>query len=231
MVLPTKQVGARTPSKVRIHICTPHFVQEMRTLSVRAEIRRRWATKGNLQDLSTNAANLQEGRCALQLSMKLEMKDTPGQLVAALRPISDVGGNIVAVIHQHDRASHAETLGVQIVLEIDERRIPDLVSLLKENGVSIQRIGEERLLYTKTVILIGHLMHTDIADTVDRIDQTGFAEITELNIVMPAIKERSSARLMIRSVNRDDMERALSILRAVSLEKSLLLIEPLEETG
>ncbi len=34
--------------------------------------------------------------------MKLEMKDSPGQLVAALKPISDVGGNIIAVIHQRD---------------------------------------------------------------------------------------------------------------------------------
>jgi ACT domain-containing protein len=160
--------------------------------------------------------------------MKLEMKDTPGQLVAALRPISDVGGNIVAVIHQHDRASHADTLGVQIVLEIDELRIPELVSRLKETGVSIQRIGEERLVYKETVILIGHLMHTDIADTVDQIDRTGFAEITELNIVMPAVQERSSARLIVRAVSRDDMERALEILRAVSKEKELLLIEPLD---
>jgi ACT domain-containing protein len=160
--------------------------------------------------------------------MKLEMKDTPGQLVAALRPISDVGGNIVAVIHQHDRASHTDTLGVQIVLEIDELRIPELVSRLKETGVSIQRIGEERLVYKETVILIGHLMHTNIADTVDRIDRTGFAEVTELNIVMPAVKERSSARLIVRAVSRDDMERALEILRSVSNEKELLLIEPLD---
>ena len=34
--------------------------------------------------------------------MKLEMKDSPGQLVAALKPISEVGGNIIAVIHQRD---------------------------------------------------------------------------------------------------------------------------------
>ncbi len=116
--------------------------------------------------------------------MKLEMKDSPGQLVAALKPISDVGGNIRAVIHQREPGS-GDTLDVQIVLELPEGRLDRLVALLKEQGVHIQRIGEERLLYERTVILIGHLMHTDLSDTVDQIDSTGFAEVSELAMSMP----------------------------------------------
>ncbi|MDD1715519.1 MAG: amino acid-binding protein [Methanolinea sp.] len=161
--------------------------------------------------------------------MKLEMKDAPGQLVAALKPISEVGGNIIAVIHQRDEKSATGVLSVQIVLEISESRLPDLVRLIKAQGVNILRIGQERLLYTQTVMMIGHLMHTDLGDTVDRIDCTGFAEVTELNMVMPAINQVSSARIVIRAVNRKDMEQALDILRGVAKEKDLLLVEPLEE--
>jgi len=159
--------------------------------------------------------------------MKLEMKDSPGQLVAALKPISDVGGNIIAVIHQ--REPDTDTLNVQIVLELPKGRLEKLKILLQEQGVHIQRIGEERLLYTRTVIMIGHLMHTDLSDTVDQIDSTGFAEVSELSMKMPAIKERSSSRITIKSVSRDDMAAALAILRRVALQKSLLLVEPLED--
>lgn len=165
----------------------------------------------------------------VQVSMKLEMKDSPGQLVAALKPISDVGGNIIAVIHQREPDSDHDTLDVQIVLELPEGRLEKLVELLKEQGVHIQRIGEQRLLYKRTVILIGHLMHTDLSDTVDQIDSTGFAEVSELSMSMPAVKDRSSSRLTIKSVSKEDMEAALAILRRVSQQKSLLLIEPLEE--
>lgn len=161
--------------------------------------------------------------------MKLEMKDAPGQLVAALKPISEVGGNIIAVIHQRDEKSATGVLSVQIVLEIPESRLPDLVRIIKDQGVNILRIGQERLLYTQTVMMIGHLMHTDLGDTVDRIDCTGFAEVTELNMVMPAINQVSSARIVIRAVNRKDMDHALDILRAVAREKDLLIVEPLEE--
>jgi len=163
--------------------------------------------------------------------MKLEMKDSPGQLVAALKPISDVGGNIIAVIHQRDPDLDGDTLNVQIVLELPKGRLDNLVALLKEQGVHIQRIGEERLLYQRTVIMIGHLMHTDLSDTVGQIDSTGFAEVSELSMSMPAVNERSSSRITIKAVSRDDMEAALAILRRVSQQKSLLLIEPLEDTA
>ncbi len=160
--------------------------------------------------------------------MKLEMKDRPGQLVAALQPISAVGGNIIAVIHQREISAATETLDVQIVLKLPEGRLSRLLELLREQGVNVVRIDEERLLYECTLIMIGHLMHTDLSDTVDRIDTTGSAEVTELSLVMPAISSPSSARITIRSTTRTEMKKAIRILRGVAEQKSLLIIEPLE---
>jgi len=165
----------------------------------------------------------------LQVSMKLEMKDAPGQLVAALQPISEVGGNIIAVIHQRDEKAEDDKLGVQIVLEIQDDRLNELIARIKDKGVNVVRIGKRRLLYTQTVIMIGHIMHTDLGDTVDRIDCTGFAEVTDMNMVMPAIHEPSSALIVIRAVDRHEMEQTMEILRTVAKEKDLLIIEPLEE--
>jgi len=163
--------------------------------------------------------------------MKLEMKDSPGQLVAALKPISDVGGNIIAVIHQREPELDQDTLNVQIVLELPEGRLDKLIALLKEQGVHIQRIGKKRLLFKRTVILIGHLMHTDLSDTVDRIDSTGFAEVSDLSMSMPAVNERSSSRITIKAVSKKDMAAAMAILRTVARQKSLLLLEPLEDVA
>ena len=166
----------------------------------------------------------------MQVSMKLEMKDRPGQLVAALKPISVVGGNIVTVIHQRESTTPVETLGVQIVLELPEGRLEKLLELLKGQGVDVVRIGEERLLYECTLIVIGHLMHTDLSDTVIQIDMTGSAEVTELSMVMPAIDSTSSARITIRATTRTEMKRAIRILHDVAEQKELLVIEPLEDS-
>lgn len=164
----------------------------------------------------------------MQVSMKLEIRDTPGQLVAALMPISDVGGNIKTVIHEHDFASDKRSLGVEVVIEIPQERLNALLALFKERGITVIRFGEERMHYRQSVILIGHLIHTNLGDTVDRIDKTGFAEVTNMSLAMPAIPERSSAKCTIKALSREYMDKAIEILRDVSKQKDILMIEPLE---
>lgn len=160
--------------------------------------------------------------------MKLEIKDSPGQLVAALKPVSDVGGNIKSVIHERDPLSENGTLDVEVTLELPAGKLDELRGLLKKSGVSILRIGEERFLIRKSVILIGHLMHTDLSDTVDRIDATGFAEVGELSMIMPAVNEPTSAKMTIKSDSLKDINRAMDILKEVSKQKGILIVEPLE---
>ncbi|WP_245920412.1 amino acid-binding protein [Methanospirillum stamsii] len=164
----------------------------------------------------------------MQVSMKLEIRDTPGQLVAALMPISDVGGNIKTVIHEHDFSSDKGSLGVEVVIEIPKERLSALLNLFKERGITVIRFGEERMHYQQSVILIGHLIHTNLGDTVDRIDKTGFAEVTKMSLAMPAIQERSSAKCTIKALSREHMDKAIEILRDVSKQKEILMIEPLE---
>jgi ACT domain-containing protein len=167
----------------------------------------------------------------VQVSMKLEMKDTPGQLVRALIPVSETGGNIIAVIHQRDSSPHSDTIDVQVVVEIPEGRMQNLIDKMKDQGVTVTRIGTERLVHKKSLIMIGHIMHTDLTDTVDHIDKTGFAEVSELELIMPAIAEPSSARIMIKAAHESAMHQALEILRAVARKKDLLIIESLEDGG
>ncbi|WP_209690191.1 amino acid-binding protein [Methanomicrobium sp. W14] len=162
--------------------------------------------------------------------MKLEIRDSPGQLITALKPVSDLGGNIKSVIHERDPVSDKETLDVEITLEMPEEKLESLKEMLRKNGVSILRIGEERYLVRRSVILIGHLMHTDLSDTVDRIDATGFAEVGELSMLMPAINEPTSAKMTIKSDSIENINRAMEILKKVAKQKKILIVEPLEGT-
>ena len=164
----------------------------------------------------------------MQVSMKLEIKDSPGQLVSALKPISDMGGNIMSVIHERDPEADGDLLDVQIMCEIPEGALDTLLSQFREQGINVLRVGEERFLVRRSVILIGHLIHTDISDTIDKIDSTGYAEVHELSMVMPAIKDPSSAKMTIKSDCLADVHRAIAILRDVAKDKEFLIIEPLE---
>ncbi len=161
------------------------------------------------------------------VSMTLELKDIPGQLVLALSPISEFHGNIMSVIHQHDEKTPRGTIPVQIRFEIEPKVLNKLIERLEKSGVKVARVGEERLRSTVSVILIGHIVHSDMGDTIDRIDSTGFAEVVDMSLSMPAIDRTSSAYLVINAVSEKELSTALDIMRDVANKKDLLLIEPI----
>lgn len=159
--------------------------------------------------------------------MDLELKDMPGQLVLALQPISEFGGNIVSVIHHRDKKTPRGLIPVQITFEIDEGKLEGLINRMKSDGVTIVQVGEDRLLERVVVILIGHIIHSDIRDTIDRIDSTGYAEVKDLAVSMPGVDQHSAARMVINATGKKEMKKAIQLLRNVAHEKNLLLIEPI----
>jgi len=161
------------------------------------------------------------------VSMTLELKDIPGQLVLALAPISELHGNIMSVVHQHEEKTPRGTIPVQVTFEIDQGVLDELIEKLEKSGVGVARVGEERLRSSISVVLIGHIIHSDIGDTIDRIDSTGFAEVVDLSLSMPAIERTSSAYLVINAEGENELKNALEILREVAIKKDLLMIEPI----
>lgn len=161
------------------------------------------------------------------VSMTLELKDIPGQLVLALAPISELHGNIMSVVHQHEEKTPRGTIPVQITFEIEQSVLTELIERLEKSGVGVARVGEERLRSSVSVVLIGHIIHSDIGDTIDRIDSTGFAEVVDLSLSMPAIEKTSSAYLVINAEGEKELKNALEILREVASKKNLLMIEPI----
>jgi ACT domain-containing protein len=162
------------------------------------------------------------------VSMNLELRDIPGQLIEALRPISDHGGNIRSIVHHRGKITPRGMIPVQITIEIQESKLGGLLEELEKGGVIVARIGEERLKEGVSVILIGHIVHSDIRDTIDVIDRTGSAEVVDLSICMPGIDARSSASMKISATDREELLKSLKTLREVVDKKDLLMITPID---
>ncbi len=162
------------------------------------------------------------------MTIVVELKDQPGQLLKALEPISKLGGNIVSVYHQRDKITPLNRIPVEITIKIDERKAKDLIEAIKKNGVIVRSYNEVRLTATTSLLLIGHIIHTDLGDTINRIDSTGFAEVVEMHISMPRLNEPSTAMVTISATNEDMLRKAIDILRKTCMEKDITVIEPLE---
>ncbi len=163
----------------------------------------------------------------MRISMDLELKDTPGQLVHVLTPISDLGGNIISVIHHHDEKTLRNTIPVFVVFEMEEKRLDDLRKRLEGSGATIVRMGKIRLREAVSILLIGHIIHTDLTDTIDQIDRTGYAEVQDLSLAMPEIDGPSSAVITISATGTTELKKAVEILRGAAQKKDLLMIEPI----
>jgi len=165
----------------------------------------------------------------MKVSVDIELRDIPGQLVSALTPISELGGNIISVLHHRDRKTQRGTIPVQIVFDVEESKLAMLLRRLRERGITVVRVGTERLKEAALVLLIGHIVRSDVKELIDAVDKTGFAEVVELFLSMPAIEEKSAATLTIRAVGRDELERALKILEGIARDKGILVVRPIED--
>lgn len=164
----------------------------------------------------------------MRLSMDLELQDVPGQLILALEPFSLYKGNIISVVHHRDRKTPWGTIPVRLVFEIGRSKIEKIKDHLKKNNISVVRIGEDRFVKEVSVLLVGHVVDSDLGDTINQIDSTGFAEVMDLCLKMPGIDDPSSAYIKIRATGKEEMSKALAILREVGVQKDLLVIEPIE---
>jgi len=164
----------------------------------------------------------------MKIKMNLELKDEPGTLARAIVPISACGINIVYIVHDREKKQANGNITVQITVEAEEEQIKKMRHSLEENKIRILSIGEERLIEELTFIMIGHIVDTDIKDTIGRIDETGYAEIVDLELKMPQKKKESSARVTIKAVGKEEMKRCMKIIGRMAFKKGITIVYPVE---
>jgi ACT domain-containing protein len=128
-------------------------------------------------------------------------------------------------VHHHENHTPRGTIPVQVVFEIEYERLDELIARLEESGVGVTSVGEQRFLEHGAVILIGHIVKTDIKETINIIDNTGFAEVVDMTLSMPRIDMTSSAFMKIDAVGKKELSQAISLLNEVAAQKDLLVIE------
>ncbi len=165
----------------------------------------------------------------MMLTLIVELKDKPGQLIKTLEPISKLGGNVIGIVHKREKITPLKKIPVEISLEIEESKIQRLIDALKENGITVREYNQVRLVTTSSLLLIGHIVHTDISDTINRIDSTGFAEVVDLHISMPQLNGPSTALITISATGKEKLKEAIELLINICKEKGILVVEPINE--
>lgn len=163
-------------------------------------------------------------------TVRLELVDEPGELLRALEPIADLGGNLLSIYHERGNVTPRGHIPVEVDLEATPGRFDAIVEGLREAGVNVIQAGQERYSEELTVLLVGHLVDTDLSDTLSQLrDENG--AVTDISLSAPeGAEEVSSARLRLQ-VEQGAVQNTLEAVRSVAQQKDLRLVEPLAPGG
>lgn len=159
----------------------------------------------------------------------MELEDVPGQLLKALEPISRFGGNIQSIMHQRERKTPLGRVPVMLIFEVDERaRLNRILAALRARGVRVTQLGEREGAVRATALLVGHIIHTDIRDTIDRLNALKGVRVSDLSLAMGEPGQESAARMTITADDGRRVNLALFNLQHIADRKKLLMITSLE---
>ncbi|SIQ75495.1 ACT domain-containing protein [Haladaptatus litoreus] len=162
-------------------------------------------------------------------TVRLELADEPGELLHALEPIAEYGGNLLSVFHERGSLTPRGHIPVEVDLECPPDRFDAIVSALREASVNVIRAGAERYDEEITVVFTGHIIDTDISDTLSRITTESNTSVVDISLSAPeGTSDVSSARLRLATDSADTAD-VLDTVTQIADEKELRVIAPLTE--
>ncbi len=160
-------------------------------------------------------------------TVRLELVDEPGQLLAALQPIANNGGNLLSIYHERGNKTPRGRIPVEVDFEATTERFEGIVEALREEGITVMQAGTERYAEEITLVLFGHLIDTDLSDTLSRIEASASASVADVSLAAPqGTEEVSSARLRLEARSGETSE-AIAAVREIADEKELRVVAPL----
>lgn len=164
-------------------------------------------------------------------TVRLELDDEPGELLNALGPIAEHGGNLLSIFHERGNRTPRGQIPVEVDVEATPERFERIVDALRETGMNVVQAGAERYSEELTVLLIGHLVETDLSDTLTQFEDCSNASVADVSLtVADDAGDVSSARVRL-AAHAGETDHTLDAIREVASEKDITVISPLTGDG
>lgn len=164
-------------------------------------------------------------------TVRLELVDEPGELLRALEPIADHGGNLLSIFHERGNLTPRGHIPVEVDLECPPHRFSVIVSALRDAGVNVIQAGAEHYRERLVVLLVGDLIATDLSDTISRIENGTPATVIDVALSAPEGSGGDASALLRLAAEAGGVAETLEAVRVVADVKGLQLVEPVEVTA
>lgn len=160
-------------------------------------------------------------------TIRLELVDRPGELLRALEPIANQGGNLLSIFHERGNLTPRGDIPVEVDLEATPQTFDAIVDALRDAGINVIQAGAEKYSEELTVVLVGHLVHTDLSDTLSQIQKATDASVRDFSLSAPEGEQKESSARLRLATQTGQVEAVLATIRKVADEKEIQVVEPL----
>ena len=159
----------------------------------------------------------------MRMNLILEILDVPGQLVSILGPIGELGANLVTIVHKREIRTEEGKVPVQIALEGERENLQAVVDKFIEMGVTLIEVDDTIKKEKLSTILYGHIIDTDLRDTVDKINAVDGLVVSDLQLKLDG--ELKSTALLTIELDLGKREIAYDKVMEIAKEKDFLVID------
>ncbi|MGL4669238.1 MAG: amino acid-binding protein [Methanobacteriaceae archaeon] len=159
----------------------------------------------------------------MRTNLSLELADVPGKLVNVLEPISELGANLVTIIHERDSKTDEGMIPVQITLEGEKENLNKVIEKLKELEVTILKIDNVILKENLRTLLIGHVVDNDVKDIMDKINSINGANVVDMEVRLVE-DDIGSAAMFVIQVDHGLIPKVNNKVQEICNEKKLLMV-------
>ncbi|WP_049928333.1 amino acid-binding protein [Halopiger goleimassiliensis] len=160
-------------------------------------------------------------------TVRLELVDEPGELLRALSPIADNGGNLLSIHHERGNITPRGHIPVEVDLECPPDRFDDIVEALRDAGVNVIQAGAEQYGEEINVVLVGKLVDRDLSETLSRIEDEADAAVLDLSLAAPEGTDGTASARIRLAIDSGRSAEALEAIRSIGTGKDLTVVEPL----
>lgn len=160
----------------------------------------------------------------MKVDVLIELRDSPGQLSAALGVIGRFGGNVLSVLHEHQKKK-ADLVPVRIVLDVPREGQQPLLKALAEEWRLLSVSGATTS-HSFAFLLLGHVFESQVQEVTDAIFATG-SDVRRFTAEIVARDQPSAALVEISAPDREKLDAARASVREVAARKGLTFVEAL----
>ena len=160
------------------------------------------------------------------VTANIYVRDVPGQLVAALEPMSTVNANIIGVVHSREQTISGR-IAVDLTFDIDPDSIETLKNIWVSKDVVVAKIGSVIDLHNSAFMVIGDVNAAGMDEIMDY--ARGKVGIETCDIRLSSRSSGNNTALVSASVkSEEDMDALGRIVAEKCREKGYTFIRGVE---